>query len=449
MGTNIAHSSEKRVPRYTSYPTAPHFHSGIAAPAYRRWLQALRSGEPLSLYLHIPYCRDLCWYCGCHTKATRRYAPVRNYVETLKTEISNVAGVLQTTPIVTHIHWGGGTPTILTAEDFSALMELLRAKFSVSDDAVTAIEIDPRVLAPEMLDAMTSQGVTRVSLGVQDFNPHVQRAINRVQPFELVADAVGALRRAGITQLNFDLMYGLPSQTVADVRRTLELAISLAPDRVAAFGYAHVPWMKTHQKMIYEASLPNAQQRMDQAAAIAEYLGVRGYRRIGLDHFARDKDSLAVSLEQGRLRRNFQGYTTDQEESVLGFGASAISTLREGYAQNHSDYGSYALAIEGAGLATTRGIELDDDDRRRRAIIERLMCELNVDLDKIGDGFDTDTSSFSDELETLRRQFDESLVEVNGRHITVTELGRPWVRLICAVFDRYLPQDNARHSLAV
>ncbi|MFT5180548.1 MAG: oxygen-independent coproporphyrinogen-3 oxidase [Alphaproteobacteria bacterium] len=384
-----------------------------------------------------------------HTKATRRYAPVRNYVDILKTEISHVASTLQTKPIVTHIHWGGGTPTILTAEDFAVVMDLLRRKFVFSDDAVTAVEVDPRVRAPEMLDAMASQGVTRVSVGVQDFNAHVQLAVNRVQPFEQVADAVAALRQAGISQINFDLMYGLPSQTVADVRRTLELAVSLRPNRVAAFGYAHVPWMKTHQKMIYEASLPNAEERMEQARVIAEYMCVRGYRRIGLDHFACDDDPLALSLDKGGLRRNFQGYTTDQEESVLGFGASAISTLREGYAQNHSDYGRYAQAIEVGGLATVRGIELDDDDRRRRAIIERLMCTLQVDLDRRDDDIDTNTFSFADELETLRSQFDESLVEINGRRITVTELGRPWVRLVCAVFDRYLPQDNARHSVAI
>lgn len=449
MEKNISHLSDKRVPRYTSYPTAPHFHQGVAAPSYRCWLQALRDGEPLSLYLHIPYCRDLCWYCGCHTKATRRYAPVRSYVDTLKTEISHVASILQTKPTVTHIHWGGGTPTILTAEDFSEVMDLLRRKFVFSDDAVTAVEVDPRVLAPEMLHAMASQGVTRVSVGVQDFNAHVQLAVNRVQPFEQVADAVAALRLAGISQINFDLMYGLPSQTVADVRRTLELAVSLRPNRVAAFGYAHVPWMKTHQKMIYEASLPNAEERMEQATAIAEHMSARGYRRVGLDHFARDDDPLALSMDKGDLRRNFQGYTTDQEESVLGFGASAISTLREGYAQNHSDYGSYALAIERGGPATARGIELDDDDRRRRTIIERLMCTLEIDLDRLDDETDTDAFCFSDELEILRSQFDESLVEITGHRITVTELGRPWVRLVCAVFDRYLPQDNARHSIAV
>lgn len=449
MQTSTANLSDKRVPRYTSYPTAPHFHECVAAPTYRSWLEAIPSGEPLSLYVHIPYCRDLCWYCGCHTKATRRYAPVRDYIATLKTEIAQVAGALQSEPLVTHIHWGGGTPTILTAEDFSAVMELFRGRFAVSDDAEIAIEVDPRTLPPDMLEAMASQGVTRASVGVQDFNPHVQLAVNRLQPFECVAAAVAALRRIGIAQVNFDLMYGLPFQTVADVERTLELTASLEPDRVAAFGYAHVPWMKAHQKMIDEAALPSAEDRLAQETAIANDMAERGYRRIGLDHYARGDDALSLALDGGSVRRNFQGYTTDQADYVLGFGASAISTLYQGYAQNHADFGNYRRAIETDGLATARGIALDDDDRRRRAIIEQLMCTLAVDLDGVGDQFDIDPSQFSDELEIVRRQFAEDLVEVEGNRIAVTEAGRPWVRVVCAVFDQYLPRNAARHSVAI
>ncbi len=449
MQTSTANLSDKRVPRYTSYPTAPHFHECVAAPTYRSWLEAIPSGEPLSLYVHIPYCRDLCWYCGCHTKATRRYAPVRDYIATLKTEIAQVAGALQSEPLVTHIHWGGGTPTILTAEDFSAVMELFRGRFAVSDDAEIAIEVDPRTLPPDMLEAMASQGVTRASVGVQDFNPHVQLAVNRLQPFECVAAAVAALRRIGIAQVNFDLMYGLPFQTVADVERTLELTASLEPDRVAAFGYAHVPWMKAHQKMIDEAALPSAEDRLAQETAIANDMAERGYRRIGLDHYARGDDALSLALDGGSVRRNFQGYTTDQADYVLGFGASAISTLYQGYAQNHADFGNYRRAIEMDGLATARGIALDDDDRRRRAIIEQLMCTLAVDLDGVGDQFDIDPSQFSDELEIVRRQFAEDLVEVEGNRIAVTEAGRPWVRVVCAVFDQYLPRNAARHSVAI
>ena len=435
---------DRQVPRYTSYPTAPHFHDGITAPTQRRWLQTIRDGEAVSLYLHIPYCRDLCWYCGCQTKATHRYSPVGDYLKVLKKEIAQVAGALTAKPLVTHLHWGGGTPTILTADDFSAVMVLLRRRFVFARDAEIAVEVDPRMLAPKMLDAMAAHGVTRASVGVQDFNGHVQAAINRLQPFEDVADAVSALRRAGVARINFDLMYGLPHQTVADVERTAALAATLEPDRIAAFGYAHVPWMKSHQKMIDEAALPDAEARKAQAAAIARTLTMHGYRRIGLDHFARATDPLAVALDEGRLRRNFQGYTTDSAECVLGFGASAISTLHEGYTQNHADCRNYAAAIDADGLATIRGIALVEDDRRRRAIIEQLMCTLTVDLDMFGDGCE-----IADELGLLRREFDDETVQIDGNRLTVTEQGRPWLRVVCAVFDRYLPHAAARHSVAV
>ena len=450
MQPSLIHRPDQRVPRYTSYPTAPHFHEGIAAPTYRGWLRTtLQDGEPLSLYVHIPYCRELCWYCGCNTRATRRYEPVRDYVETLKAEISHVAGAIETKPVVTHLHWGGGTPTILAADDFTAVTEQLKRSFQFAGDAEIAIEIDPRALAPDTLDAMVAAGITRASVGVQDFNLHVQMAINRIQPFDVVAEAVAALRKAGIAQINFDLMYGLPSQTVADVRWTIKRAHSLQPDRLAVFGYAHVPWMKKHQNMINNLALPTPEDRLEQATAIAEELTLRGYRRIGLDHFAREGDELALALDQDRLRRNFQGYTTDTADSLLGFGASAISTLPAGYVQNHSDYGRYARAVEQDGLAIARGVETNRDDQCRRAIIERLMCTLGVDLDRVSDAFGADPSGFTDELETLRNTFDDRLVKVDGACVRVTEPGRPWLRAVCAVFDTYLQQSKARHSGAV
>ncbi len=440
---------DQRVPRYTSYPTAPHFHEHITAADYQQWLGTLQDREPLSLYVHIPYCREMCWYCGCNTKATRRYEPVADYVQTLKAEIARVAGSIGSKPIVTHLHWGGGTPTILSAEDMAGVSDLLRDSFQFAADAEIAIEIDPRVLSRDTIDAMVAAGINRASLGVQDFNLHVQMAINRIQPFDMVANAVTDLRQAGISQINFDLMYGLPAQTVADVKWTIERAHSLQPARLAVFGYAHVPWMKKHQKLINNQALPSAEDRLAQAAAIADELTLRGYRRIGLDHYARDGDALAVALAQDRLRRNFQGYTTDQAESLLGFGASAISTLPAGYVQNHTDYGRYTRAVAQGDLATARGVETDQDDRCRRAIIERLMCAMKVDLDNIGAAFDTDASHFAEELDTLRNDFDMGLVEVDGTRIRVTEPGRPWLRTVCAVFDKYLQQNEIRHSRAV
>ncbi len=404
MPHTIPRPPDQRIPRYTSYPTAPHFHAGVTAADYGAWLRAIPDAKPISLYLHIPYCHEMCWYCGCHTKVTRRYAPVRDYLATLREEIAHVAAA---------------TPTIVTPDDFAAVMHHLRDNFAVADTAEVAVEIDPRTLSPEMVDAMAAAGVTRASLGVQDVNAHVQHAINRVQPFDRVADTVTALRGAGIAAINFDLMYGLPHQTVADVERTVDQGLTLEPDRVAAFGYAHVPWMKPHQKLIDETALPDAEARVRQADAIATRLAAGGYRPIGLDHFARPDDPLAVALAEGTLRRNFQGYTTDSAATVLGFGASAISTLRGGYTQNHPDLRAYARAVETDGLATTRGVAVTDDDRRRRAIIERLMCALTVDLADFAPP-DLAPTGFATELDTLRHRFTANLVAIDGTRVTVT-----------------------------
>ncbi len=324
MANRLLEQHDLRVPRYTSYPTAPHFHAGVAAQTYGDWLRNLDSAAPLSLYLHIPYCHEMCWYCGCHTKATQRYAPVRDYVGVLQTEIARVADAIGRRQTVSHIHWGGGTPTILSDSDMAAVMANLRERFDIAGDAEIAIEADPRTLSYEKTVALADAGVTRASLGVQDCNAHVQAAINRVQPLEQTAGAVGALRAAGIERINIDLMYGLPLQTVADVRRTVEAVLPLKPDRLAVFGYAHVPWMKSHQKMIDEAALPNADERLRQSEAMALALVAHGYRHIGLDHFARAGDPLSIALRTGNLRRNFQGYTTDRADTLLGFGASAL-----------------------------------------------------------------------------------------------------------------------------
>jgi oxygen-independent coproporphyrinogen-3 oxidase len=419
MSSKLLSQSDLRVPRYTSYPTAPHFHDGVATDTYADWLRNLPGDAPLSLYLHIPYCHEMCWYCGCHTKATRRYAPVRDYVGVLQAEIAHVADTIGSRQTVSHVHWGGGTPTILSDNDLAAVMAGLRERFDFAGDAEIAIEADPRTLAYEKAVALADAGVTRVSLGVQDCNAHVQAAINRIQPFE---------------------------QTQA---ATADQVLTLVPDRLAVFGYAHVPWMKNHQKMIDEAALPNADQRFEQAEAVAEVLVAHGYRRIGLDHFARADDPISVAQRTGRLRRNFQGYTTDRADTLLGFGASAIGSLPQGYVQNVADFGAYARAIGDGGLATVRGIELSAEDRLRRAIIERLMCDLCVDLDAVSAGFAPDIADFIGELAALQDFADDGFARLDGASVTVTESGRPWLRVICAVFDRYLQQNQARHSAAV
>jgi oxygen-independent coproporphyrinogen-3 oxidase len=442
MVSKLLKQHNLRVPRYTSYPTAPQFHGGVTAKTYVDWLQNLPNGAPLSLYLHIPYCHEMCWYCGCHTKATRRYAPVRDYARILEAEITCIANTIGRRQTVSHIHWGGGTPTILSNNDLDAVLAGLRDRFEFASDAEIAIEADPRTLTYEKTVALADAGINRASLGVQDCNAHVQAAINRLQPFEQTVAAVTALRAVGIQRINIDLMYGLPHQTVDDIRRTIDAVLPLAPDRLAVFGYAHVPWMKSHQKMIDDTALPGTDERLQQSEAMAQALVANGYQRIGLDHFARADDALSVALQTGNLRRNFQGYTTDQADTLIGFGASAIGSLPQGYIQNSADFGDYGRAVGDGRLATVRGIKLSDDDRQRRAIIERLMCSMTVNLDDI-------SANFASELTALQPFADDELVCLDGATVTVTEAGRPWLRVICAVFDSYLQQNEARHSAAV
>lgn len=437
------------VPRYTSYPTAPHFHPGVNAATYRDWLAALGDQDSLSLYLHVPFCARMCWYCGCHTKVVRQYQPIADYAALLETEIRLIAGSLSAKPKVTHVHWGGGTPTMLSAADFSRLTESLASRFRFDDDAEIAVEIDPRGLDVEKVRALAGAGVTRASLGVQDFNAEVQRAINRVQSFETTALAIERLRGAGIADVNFDLMYGLPRQSRDDVLRTVDLAVTLTPDRLAIFGYAHVPWMKRHQRMIDEAELPGDLERLEQAETAAARLEAHGYRSIGLDHFARPDDTLTQALDEGRLRRNFQGYTTDGAASLIGLGASSIGALDQGYVQNAVPFGAYGKAIRDGALAVTRGIELSADDRLRRAAIERLMCEMSVDLAQVASDCGQSHADFSTELDSLADLVADGLVNLEGTHVRVTERGRSFVRVVCARFDRYLAAGQARHSRAV
>lgn len=440
---------QRGVPRYTSYPTAPHFHPGVDADVYTKWLRALPRRAPLSLYIHVPFCDSLCWFCGCHTKVVRRYGPVASYLKVLRREICLVAQALGTRRPVAHLHFGGGSPTILEAGDVTALMGLLGDRFSLSAKSEVALEIDPRDADRTLIDAWARSGVTRASLGVQDFNPEVQRAVNRIQSFARTAQTVEWLRSAGVERINIDLMYGLPHQTVPGVLRTVEQVIPLKPDRLALFGYAHVPWLKRHQRLIPDDALPGAVERSEQSQAAAARLVEAGYVRIGLDHFARPDDPLAKSQAAARLHRNFQGYTTDTSETLIGLGASAIGSLPRGYVQNAVPLRDYVNAIDGGRLAVVRGVEIDADDRLRRAVIERLMCDLRVDLGTIGAGSAQEPHRFTNELSALAEMERDGIVVVEGARIRVTERGRPFVRSVCAVFDRYLEPGSARHSRAI
>jgi oxygen-independent coproporphyrinogen III oxidase len=447
--SDLARRYNQNVPRYTSYPTAPHFGAEVDASLYRNWLSALDPAAPLSLYLHIPFCDTLCWFCGCYTKIVRRYEPVAAYLEVLQREIDLVASAMPQRMTVRHIHWGGGSPTILRPDDWRALTSCLARAFDAGDDTERAVELDPRDTTRDYVAALAEAGVNRVSIGVQDIDPVVQAAVNRVQPFDIVERVCAWLREHGIDRINLDLMYGLPHQTVSLVEAMVERALSVAPSRVALFGYAHVPWMRSHQRLIDEPALPSAEERLSQVEAATAVLRQAGYEAIGLDHFARADDPLATARAAGRLRRNFQGYTTDSAPALLGLGASSIGSLPQGYVQNTAPLEQYRARILAGTLATARGRALDDDDRLRRDIIERIMCDLAVDLDAVADRHGAAAEDFGDTMDRLRALADDGLVRVEGRRIVVTEAGRPFTRLVAAAFDRYLANGSGRHSNAV
>ena len=442
-------SYEGHAPRYTSYPTAPHFVDSIDATAYGGWLERVPWGNPLSLYVHIPFCTSLCWFCGCQTQVANDYRQVRAYVAWLRREIELVVRRLQLGRPVAHLHFGGGTPTILTAEDFLSLCADIGRHFELTKRADFAVEIDPRTLQAAMAAALTEAGVNRVSLGVQDFDPGVQAAINRGQTFEQTETAVQVFRAAGIGAMSFDLLYGLPGQTTGSIIRTVDQAVSLRPDRISLFGYAHVPWMKRHQGQIDEAQLPNARDRLALYWAAKTQLTDAGFVSIGIDHFARLRDPLEVAARAGRLRRNFQGYTTDSSETLIGLGSSAISTLPQGYAQNASPLPDYRKAVAAGNLATARGLALSSEDRLRRDVIRELMCNLSVDLKDVARRYNADPAVLADSLASLKPMVDDRLVRVEGWRVEVPDEARPILRTVCTAFDSYLATGKARHSATI
>ena len=436
------------VPRYTSYPTAPHFSANVGAERYGDWLGGLSATDPVSLYFHIPFCREMCWYCGCFTKIVRRYEPVSSYVDSLHDEIDLVAARIGARPTATAIHFGGGSPTILSGADWARLFEHIAGHFPISGNAEIAVEKDPRTTTRDYVGTLAKAGVNRISIGVQEFDETIQRAINRVQPFETTARVVEWIRETGIGNLNLDLMYGLPGQTLRHVERMTAKALTFRPQRIALFGYAHVPWMKTHQKMIDEDTLPDTPERWHQASLAAGMLVDAGYVRIGFDHFALPTDPLCRPVE-GSVARNFQGYTSDNAKSLIGLGASAISSLARGYAQNVASLRSYQDAVAAGRLPIARGIELSADDKLRREVIERIMCDLVADIGALCTAHGFDAGALDDALARLRPMQADGLVGIASRRVVVTETGRPLVRAVAAAFDAYLERNAARHSSAV
>jgi oxygen-independent coproporphyrinogen-3 oxidase len=435
------------VPRYTSYPTAAQFTPSIGPADHAAWLAGLAS-QTATFYLHVPFCRRLCFYCACNTAAMNRPGTLERYACALLSELEHVARATPTV-VVGSVQWGGGTPPHLGPERLLRVGRRLATLFDVRSDREMSMEVDPRYCDGALADAMAALGVTRVSVGVQDFDLAVQKAINRMQSPDVTAAAIVRLRQAGLRHFNIDLVYGLPRQTLNTLSRTLDEAIALQPDRFAVFGYAHVPWMKPRQAVIDAATLPGTAERATMAELVEQRLAGAGYLKVGLDHYARPGDVLARAAARHRLRRNFQGYGAEAWPWVVGIGASAISCLPQGYSQNAADAAAYIAAIDQSGLATVRGIAWSAVDRLRGDVIGELMCHFTVDLADICERHGVKLEAFLADVPGLASLVDDGLASLDGARLTVTEPGRPLVRSVCAAFDRHYTGGECRHARAI
>lgn len=448
LKTDLLKKYSGPVPRYTSYPTAPQLNASIGAGEYALWLDEIAPGTAVSLYVHIPYCDRLCWFCACHTKQTLRYEPIAAYLRSLKDEIDMVAQLIPEARI-TALHLGGGSPTMLKPGDMIGLIGHLKTRFRFEADASISVEMDPNDLDEARYEALAEIGLTRASLGVQDFDPVVQQAINRLQTFEQTRGVVDAVRARGVRSVNCDLLYGLPHQTLASLECTVSNIVTLDPDRIALFGYAHVPWMKKHQTMIPEETLPDAAERFRQMGHAAAMLCAAGYQPVGIDHFARVDDGLAVAAREGRLHRNFQGYTEDEAPVLIGLGASSIGRLPQGYVQNMPATGEYQRMVDAGGLAVVRGIALSDDDRLRGHVIERLMCDFRFSFRDLRAKFGAAAEPLITEARQIAALDQDGLCAVEADGFCVTETGKVFSRVVSSWFDAHLGQAKGRHSIAV
>jgi oxygen-independent coproporphyrinogen-3 oxidase len=435
-------------PRYTSYPTADRFVEAFGEAALTQWLARRNVGgirQPLSLYVHLPFCENVCYYCGCNKIVTRDHGRAAKYLKTLERELALLAPHLGPRPEIAQLHWGGGTPTFLSRDEMSALMRMIDERFARAPQLECAIEVDPRHAPEGTMAFLASLGFNRVSLGVQDFDPAVQKAVHRIQGEELVRRVVEESRAAGIRSVNFDLIYGLPKQTLDSFNATLDKAIALAPDRIALYSYAHLPAVFKPQRRILEADLPSAEKKLEILTLAIGRLTRAGYLYIGMDHFARADDELAAAQRQGRLQRNFQGYSAFPESDLIGLGVSAIGRVGPTYYQNAKRLDEYTAAIEAGRLPVARGLELSQDDLVRRAVIQALACHFRLSTESIELAYLIDFETyFARELADLRRLQEEGLVDLSPDWITVTPRGRLLVRIVCMVFDRYLREAQAR-----
>jgi oxygen-independent coproporphyrinogen-3 oxidase len=434
-------------PRYTSYPTADRFVDSFDETAFRHWLANRSIGgfaRPLGLYVHVPFCDTLCFYCACNKIATKDKAKAKTYVGYLEKEIDLVADALGGSKKVQKMHWGGGTPTFLGDEDSARLMAKIRSRFELVPNGEYAIEVDPRKVGAERIAFLAKLGFNRISIGVQDFDPEVQRAVNRIQSVEETRVVIDAARANGFKSVNIDLIFGLPKQTVAGFMASLDRVLECDPDRIALYSYAHLPTMFAPQRRILESDLPTPAVKLELMTRAIARLGAAGYVHIGMDHFAKPTDELAVAQRQGRLIRDFQGYSAGGETDLVGFGVSAIGKIGPTYYQGEKDLEAYYNRLDAGELPVLRGIECKPDDLVRRAVIQSLACHFSVAKESISLGHLIDFDRyFARELVELKKLEADGLVEIDDEWIRVTPRGRLLVRAVCMVFDAYLHQGQA------
>ena len=444
-------------PRYTSYPTADRFHEAFTAEHYVNALHARNDRhavhpQPLSLYVHVPFCNTICYYCACNKVITKDHGRSAKYIKYVGREVGIVSGMIEGDPTVEQLHWGGGTPTFLALDEMTMLMGMLRNAFNVARDAEISIEVDPRKVNADTIAFLGQLGFNRISVGIQDFDPEVQKAVNRIQTEQETRTVIDASRANGFVSVNCDLIYGLPKQTVAGFSATLDKVIAASPDRIALYSYAHVPHLFKPQRRIAEAELPAPEVKLAILALAIEKLGVAGYTYIGMDHFAKPADELAIAQSQRKLHRNFQGYSTKPDCDLLAFGISAIGKVGPAYAQNVRTLDDYYARLDAQALPVLRGIELNADDLQRREVIQRLMCDFDLDFAAIeakhGIRF---TEYFAADLAALAPLAADGLAEVSATGIQVTPRGRLLVRTVAMQFDRYLREarERARYSRVI
>ncbi|OUD09831.1 oxygen-independent coproporphyrinogen III oxidase [Marivivens niveibacter] len=438
---------DARAPRYTSYPPANHFQTGGFGNQTAQWLRTVPAGGRVSLYLHVPYCRRLCWFCACRTQGTATDRPLVPYVKLLKQELALIDQHLPQDVVISQIHLGGGTPTILPPHLIAEVGKMVNTFRPLADDLEFSVEIDPTEVDQDRIDALAAIGMTRASIGVQDFDPIVQKSIGRDQSFDQTRDVVAMLRRARVHSVNMDILYGLPFQTKERISDSVQRVLSLNPDRVALYGYAHVPWMAKRQALIPADALPDAETRLVLFDTARELFMWDGYKEIGIDHYARPSDSLYKAAQQGRMHRNFQGYTDDTAPVLIGLGASAISRFPQGFAQNESASSKYATMIENGQIATARAHAMTDDDLLRSDMIERLMCDFRLDLNMLASTHGRSVEDLLQMTSAMRTQFHDQMT-MRDNIIQLNDHARLIARLCAQKIDAY-SMPEGRHSRAL